>query len=428
MLITIRNSEDLRTFVESGELDDIGGISIVPGYECNFSGIIVSFRKFGKIAFARVLSTFGSIQAMFRLSDLDNYKEVSSLALGSHIKIVGIPSRTKTGEPTILAKSVEILCSIGVPFPDKWNGVSGDVKRSLRYQETLVDSGTHSLIVKRGRFLRVIRKVLEDELFLEVDTPILHHVQCGAQARSFLTNSAVSTGDTYNLRIAPETYLKRMTAGGFHKIFEIGKQFRNEGIDSTHMPEFTSCEWYEAYTDYRDQLDFFKNIFLPELFAGIGEYPFNPNECRVVRFEELYNEYCPVLLGDTLDSDIDLNFKRYVRVNLVEPTFVIDYPAFLAPLAKRNGDTAEMWQFIWNCQEVVKCYSELVDPVLQRQLLEEQALLKDDEAMEIDESFLRAMEFGMPPQAGLGFGVDRLFGLIYGVSDIRDTVFFPFGQ
>lgn len=407
-----------------------------------FQGVVTSARRFGKIAFFKVLSTHGAIQVMVRkdeFSDLgDSYKSwVSSIGVGDHIKVHGYAALTKTSEPTLLAHELDVLEKARSPFPDKWHGVSDEAKRKLRYQETIVDHDVHSLFVKRSKFIRSIRRTLERFDFLEVDTPILHNAACGAQARSFVTNEASSTGHSYNLRIAPETYLKRMTAGGFHKVFEIGKQFRNEGVDSSHMPEFTSCEWYEAYTTANDQLRHFKEFF----FALCDDLEINTDDLSIVEvpFRKLYDHHCPFFLDETPESEIDSNFKKYVRPALEASAntifFVTDYPAHLAPLARRckhDSNFVEMWQMIWKGQEVVKCYTELTDPVLQRQLLEEQVQNKadgsDDEAMELDEAFLQTMEFGMPPQSGLGFGVDRMFALLYGVKDIRDTVFFPFGQ
>lgn len=417
-----------------------------PSNSYEFSGVLTSFRRFGKIAFGKLLSTYGSVQFMVREEEFKDsavpFKDLlSDLVIGAHVRVRGYPALTHTMEPTILASTLRILEKSRSPFPDKWNGVSSEMKRKIRYQETLVNHDVHDVFVKRSRFIKTIRDILDSFGFLEVDTPILHNAACGAQARSFVTNEASSTGHSFNLRIAPETYLKRMTAGGYHKIFEIGKQFRNEGIDPTHMPEFTSCEWYEAYTNASEQLCQFKEFLLTlsdELGLNIGDL------CMVeVSFRDLYDQHCPIKLENTPNNEVDNNFKKYVRPALSVDTpdnnntiyFVTDYPAHLAPLAKRcdhDENFVEMWQMIWKGQEVVKCYTELTDPVLQRQLLEEQMRNKtsgvDEEAMELDEAFLQAMEFGMPPQSGLGFGVDRLFALLYNIDDIRDTVFFPFGQ
>lgn len=394
-----------------------------------FSGVIVAMRRFGKIAFGKVLSTHGCIQIMLQENPdseagMSTKELVKQLTLGSYVKVVGNPALTSTREPTLFVTQIEVVQTATNSFPDKFNGVSEQEKRRLRYQETLVNQDAHNLIRNRSKFMRVIRDYLDGKGFLEVETPILHNAACGANARAFTTHVR-ATDSNHVLRIAPETYLKRMTAGGFHKIYEIGKQFRNEGVDPTHMPEFTSCEWYEAFTDYKDQIPNFLNM------VSVIEDAFGkkilPERMEVRSWASLMAEYVnPTVVDPTLS--LDEVFNKYVRPNLQEPIIVADYPAVVAPLAKRSSyepGFVEMWQFIWKGQEIAKCYTELVDPVAQREALERQR--GEHEAMELDEGFLQTMEFGMPPQAGLGFGVDRLFALMMEVDDIRDSVFFPLG-
>ena len=451
MLDRISSPENLREWVEdydlAGKLSETNKLVIfdredacMPSATFTYAGQVVAFRKLGKIAFAKILSTFGAIQVILSVNALgdEKYRSLvnSDIKLGTHVEIHGLPAITSTKEPSLYAEQVTILQQSRSPFPDKWNGVSDEEKYRLRYQECLVKSDVHSLMIKRSKFIKTIRKFLDNNDFLEVETPILHKVSAGAQARPFVTECNALEHKDFYLRIAPETYLKRMTAAGYHRVYEIGKQFRNEGIDSSHMPEFTSLEYYCAYSNANDQIGMFVDLvqyilrdFYNDELEAFCESP------TIYEYEDLYNKYVPnnLLLADTPENQIDANFKKYVRPNLDKPVIVTKYPAFLAPLAKRdpkNPKFVEMWQFIWKTYEVVKCYSELVDPVEQRKLLEEQATARengDNEAMMIDENFLQTMEFGMPEQAGLGLGIDRLFALFMNISDIRDVTFFPPG-
>ena len=389
-------------------------------------GVLIAMRRFGKISFGKLQSTYGNIQIMFNAdTSFEESVGIKNVLLGCYLEVLGQIALTSTKEPTLVVETVKLLQEARMSFPDKFNGISNEQKRKLRYQETLVNQDAHNLILNRSKFMRVIRNYLDGKGFLEVETPILHNAACGANARSFTTHVR-ATDSAQVLRIAPETYLKRMTAGGFHKIYEIGKQFRNEGVDPTHMPEFTSCEWYEAFTDYKDQIPNFLNM------VSVIEDAFGkkilPERMEVRSWASLMAEHAPSPTEVDPNLSLDEIFKKYVRPNLQEPIIVADYPAVVAPLAKRSSyepGFVEMWQFIWKGQEIAKCYTELVDPVAQREALERQR--GEHEAMELDEGFLQTMEFGMPPQAGLGFGVDRLFALMMEVDDIRDSVFFPLG-
>ncbi len=454
ILDQISSPEHLRAWVEdydlAGKLSETNKLVIfdreaacMPNGASSYTGQVVAFRKLGKIAFAKVLSTFGPIQVILSVNALgdEKYRSLvnSDIKLGTHVEIRGLPAITSTKEPSLYAEQVTILQQSRSPFPDKWNGVSNEEKYRLRYQECLVKPDTHALMIKRSKFIKTIRNFLDNCDFLEVETPVMHKVSAGAQARPFVTQCN-ALDSTFFLRIAPETYLKRMTAAGYHRVYEIGKQFRNEGIDSSHMPEFTSLEYYCAYSNANEQIHWFIDL-VDEILAYKNFCTKSENELEafcesptIYEYEDLYNKYVPnLLLEDTPENEIDANFKKYVRPNLDKPVIVTKYPAFLAPLAKRdpnNPKFVEMWQFIWKTYEVAKCYSELVDPIEQRKLLEDQANARakgDDEAMMLDENFLQTMEFGMPEQAGLGLGIDRFFALLMNVSDIRDVVFFPPG-
>lgn len=427
-LLNANIADNLAFAIDNGEKLAIGT------EDFHFYGVVTSIRRMGKLAFGKCLSTLGAVQFVVRQNELgEGFKDiVSNIKLGSHIKFSGKNCLTGTKENSILCNELVILKDAQMSFPDKWNGVSDEEKRRLRYQDCLVDHEKHNLFIKRNKFISSIRNFLSSNNFLEVETPILHKVSAGAQANPFVT-SCRSMNDDFYLRIAPETYLKRMTAAGFHNVFEIGKQFRNEGIDPSHMPEFTSCEWYCSYSTANEQMSLFIEL-LCHLHNNGFELGVNPNEIPVYDFEDAFNKFVPNFsLEETPVEQIDALFKQYVRPTLTGPCFIVNYPAHVAPLAKRqegNPNKVDMWQFVWKTQEIVKCYSELVDPVEQRKLLEGQMEARDkgdSEAMMLDENFLETMQFGMPEQAGVGVGIDRLFALYQGVDDIRDVVFFPLG-
>lgn len=396
------------------------------------SGVIVSFRKMGKLAFCVLVSNGVRLQIVIRANEFgEEYKDlISSLSLNTHLRVYGVPAVTSTREISLVCHAAAIVQEARSSFPDKWNGISQEEKRRLRYQDTLVQQDKALVFYKRNDLLSGIRDFMLSFEFLEVETPILHNVSAGAQARPFTTECNALDKQMY-LRIAPETYLKRMTAGGFHRVFEIGKQFRNEGIDSSHMPEFTSCEWYEAYTDFSHQQERFISL-LESLDKRGFSLPIDIKDIKILDYKKLIANEMGIDV-ETYDGDLDELFKKNIRPKLIDPCFVTGYPSKMAPLAKaveHAPEIAEMWQFIWNGQEVAKCYTELTDPVEQRKRLELQMAARengDTEAMMLDEAFLQTMEFGMPPQAGLGFGVDRLLALYLNIDDIRDTVFFPPG-
>jgi len=413
------------------------------GTRVSLVGRILSYRKMGGVAFGHI-SDNSDIRIQFafnkKMMDETNFKEWSALPrIGDIVSIEGEVWTTSTGERTVLAnKGFQRLQKASVGFPDKWHGMTDpELVRRKRWLECATNPEARQLFRNRSNLIRFIRAYMEEKDFMEVETPVLTPQASGAQARPFITHHNALDADFY-LRIAPETYLKRMTVAGFDRVFEIGKQFRNEGIDPSHLQEFTSLEWYASYWDYCDNMGFFRNMlaYLWQQFA------FQNNDdvkvklnawltAPVVKYRDLFMEHTGRNPDDMSAKDADLMFKTAVRPKLIDPIFVVDYPAHMSPMAARHPhdpNTVQQWQFIVEGWEVVKCYTELTDPVLQRQLLEAQMQERaagDDEAMMIEEDFLECMEHGMPPQSGCGVGIDRMVSLLFGVSNLRDVVFFP---
>lgn len=413
------------------------------GTRVSLVGRILSYRKMGGVAFGHISDNSDTkIQFAFnkKMMDETNFKEWSAIPrIGDIVSIEGEVWTTSTGERTVLAnKGFQRLQKASVGFPDKWHGMTDpELVRRKRWLECATNPEARQLFRNRSNLIRFIRSYMEEKDFMEVETPVLTPQASGAQARPFITHHNALDADFY-LRIAPETYLKRMTVAGFDRVFEIGKQFRNEGIDPSHLQEFTSLEWYASYWDYCDNMGFFRNMlaYLWQQFA------FQNNDdvkvklnawltAPVVKYRDLFMEHTGRNPDDMSAKDADLMFKTAVRPKLIDPIFVVDYPAHMSPMAARyphDPNTVQQWQFIVEGWEVVKCYTELTDPVLQRQLLEEQMQERaagDDEAMMIEEDFLECMEHGMPPQSGCGIGIDRMVSLLFGVTNLRDVVFFP---
>ena len=413
------------------------------GTRVSLVGRILSYRKMGGVAFGHISDNSDTrIQFAFnkKMMDETNFKEWSALPrIGDIVSIEGEVWTTSTGERTVLAnKGFQRLQKASVGFPDKWHGMTDpELVRRKRWLECATNPEARQLFRNRSNLIRFIRAYMEEKDFMEVETPVLTPQASGAQARPFITHHNALDADFY-LRIAPETYLKRMTVAGFDRVFEIGKQFRNEGIDPSHLQEFTSLEWYASYWDYCDNMGFFRNMlaYLWQQFA------FQNNDdvkvklnawltAPVVKYRDLFMEHTGRNPDDMSAKDADLMFKTAVRPKLIDPIFVVDYPAHMSPMAARHPhdpNTVQQWQFIVEGWEVVKCYTELTDPVLQRQLLEAQMQERaagDDKAMMIEEDFLECMEHGMPPQSGCGVGIDRMVSLLFGVSNLRDVVFFP---
>lgn len=438
------------------------------GAEVKIAGRIIFRRIMGKFGFLKIQDVQASIQVSVGRNELseeeyDFYKKL--IDIGDFVGITGEIYKTQTGEITVRANKVELLSKAMRPLPEKFHGlVDIEQKYRQRYLDLISNEESRKVMLGRSKMASFIRRYLEQHGFIEVETPILQNAVCGASAKPFYTKHN-ALNKTLNLRIAPEIALKEVICGGFDKVFEIGKVFRNEGMDQQHLQEFTVCEWYAAYWNFEDNIKFFQDFIRALLTDVLGtttieyegqlldfgkdwervDYTAKMREILGFDFlacqtrEELVSKVVKTGLfteedlkeAKSLASVVDFIYKRKIRVNLIQPTVLYNYPACLVPLARRNdkdGRIIDMFQVLAIGSELCKAYSELVDPAVQRKAFEDQLLAKkagDDEAMDLDEDFLLAMEHGMPPISGLGFGLDRLMVVMFNQPSVRDVVLFP---
>ncbi len=442
----------------------------LPDGEKNISiaGRIVFMRKMGKLSFVKIRDIECHIQLEIKVDEVGEkvYEFFKyQIDTGDFIGANGEMFTTKTGEKTLRVKELTFLGKALKPLPEKFHGLTDiELKYRHRYTDLIMNEESRKVFLGRSKLYSFLHEYLDSHGFLEVETPILQNAVCGASAKPFYTHHNALDIEL-NLRIAPETYLKQCIAAGFDKVYEVAKCFRNEGMDSEHLQEFTQVEWYSAYWNYEDNIKFFQE-FLKNLIinlTGSAIISYQGNELDFSKeFEKVnYVEKLEEVLGfdflsitDTqelkrkiiekglftkeelseyksLSQVIDFAYKNLIRKNIVKPTIIYNYPAVLIPLARRNDKDdriIDVFQIIVCGTELCKSYSELVDPIIQRQTFDEQLKMKelgDEEAMEHDEVFLSAMEQGMPPISGLGFGIDRLLMIIYDVPSIRDVVLFP---
>jgi lysyl-tRNA synthetase class 2 len=437
------------------------------GVGVRVGGRIVSpLRRFGKLTFAHIGDVEGRIQVALTQDGLgrEAYKFWGKvLDIGDFVGIEGELFRTRTGEITIRAATVTFLGKAIRPLPDKWAGINDrELCYRQRYLDLIANEETRRRFGLRTRFVRSIRQFLDDSEFVEVETPILINKPSGALARPFRTSHHALGIDVY-LSIAPETYLKRLIVGGFDRVYEFARCFRNEGIDPSHLQDFTMLEFYAAYWNYEDNIAFTRRLFqhvieevLGTLEVTIGEETIDfSGEWPRRTIAEAIAEHAGIEIDDHPDAAslrqaaiglgldageieglgrgalIDQIYKKTARPKMIQPTFLVGHPIELSPLARRNDDDptrTDRFQLLVRGWEIVNAYSELVDPLDQRDRLEEQARLRaagDDEAMLLDEEYLLAMEHGMPPISGWGMGIDRFVALLTGQENLRDVVFFP---
>ena len=404
------------------------------------AGRLRSLRDQGGVVFADLEDESGRVQIILKkkfTKDFEVFK--TNLDVGDFVEASGRLIKTKTGQKSLEAKSLKILTKSLRPLPSEWFGLK-DVEERFRqrYLDFILNPEAKKKIESRGRLIAEIRKILWQDGFLEVETPMLQHLPGGAKAEPFKTYYRALKEDLY-LRIAPELFLKRMLVGGFEKIFEIGRNFRNEGVDKDHNPEFTMMELYWAYQDYAGLMKFVRE-FLLKVFRSLGFKNFIVCEDKKIniagRWEQItFDKALRKFYGAKADnlnaSEADEVFKKIVRPNLINPTFVINHPKVISPLAKANKndlDLADRFQLVMAGIELVNAFSELNDPVDQRERLQEQERLfraGDQEASRFDEDFIEALEYGMPPAAGMGMGIDRLAAILTNSHSVKEIITFP---
>ena len=439
------------------------------GEKVSVAGRITFRRTFGKFMFIQISNIFDKIQVSLSINEIaeDKYKFFKDYVdIGDYVGVVGEMYTTQTGEKTVKTYEYKLLSKAVNPLPEKYHGLTDiEARYRQRYLDLVSNAESREVLLGRSKLVSFIRKYLEEHDFIEVETPILQGAVCGASAKPFLTHHNALDKEC-NLRIAPEVYLKQVVAGGFPRVFEVAKCFRNEGMDASHLQEFTQVEWYASYWNFEDNIKFFSGFIRSIVKHMLGgqtikvngeEFDLSQEFVRVdyagtinkvlgfdvLPLQENLDELkAKVIATGMFEKDeieylksagavIDYVYKRKIRPEIVNPTILFNYPACLVPLARRSDKDnriIEMFQFLINGEELCKAYSELVDPVIQRETLEEQAKAKasgDEEAMDVDEDFLLAMEHGMPPMSGLGMGIDRLLVMLYSQPSIRDVVLFP---
>ncbi len=429
----------------------------------SLAGRIVAFRGMGRATFADLLDGSGRIQVMFRRNQLpDTYEVLNDLDIGDWLGVKGPIFRTRAGEITLEVGDFTLLCKSLRPLPEKWHGLSDvETRFRQRYLDLIANEQSRKSAVLRSRVLSAMRRFMEGRGFIEVETPTLVPIAAGAMAQPFVTHHNTLGRDLY-LRIATELYLKRLVVGGLEKVYEIGKVFRNEGLDLHHNPEFTTMESYEAFVDYNDVMrmveDLVSSLALDLLGTASVDFDgtsidFTPPWPRLSLRDEIikhsgidFLKYPDIELlksemrqvGVDVDQQtswgglLDKLVSAKVEPRLVQPTFLVDYPVEMSPLAKKKPDDprlVERFEGFVAGMELCNAFTELNDPVDQRSRFEEQEALRgqfqDEDMDRLDEDFLVAIEHGMPPTGGLGIGVDRLAMLISGQRTIREVVLFP---
>ena len=433
------------------------------GKKVSVAGRLMSKRGMGKVSFGHLLDLTGQIQ-LFVKKDLlgeEEYALFKKYDIGDILGVEGEVFTTKTGEVSIRAEKVTLLSKSLLPLPEKFHGlVDTDLRYRQRYVDLIMNAEVKDTFIKRSKIIAAIRNYLNSQNFLEVETPMLVSNAGGAAARPFETHFNALNEDL-KLRISLELYLKRLIVGGLERVYEIGRVFRNEGLDTRHNPEFTLMELYQAYTDYHGMMDLTENLYryVAQEVLGTTKITYNGIEMDLGKpFERItmvdaVKKYSGVNFAEihTLEEAraaakehhveyeerhkkgdiLNLFFEEFVEEHLVQPTFVMDHPVEISPLTKKkpeNPEYVERFEFFMNGWEMANAYSELNDPIDQRERFraqEEQLAQGDEEANTTDEDFLRALEIGMPPTGGIGFGIDRMCMLMTDAPAIRDVLLFP---
>ncbi len=453
--------DETHNISQARELNDGDKVSV--------AGRMIFRRTFGKFMFVQISDVYNKIQVSLSVNQipLETYKWFNDYVdIGDFVGFTGVIYHTKTGELTVQAEDYKLLSKAMKPLPEKFHGLTDiETRYRQRYLDLVTNENARKVFLGRSKIESIIRRYLEDLGFIEIETPVLQTAVSGASARPFFTHHNALDMEC-NLRIAKETWLKQAIAGGIPRVFELGKDFRNEGMDATHLQEFTQVEWYASYWDFEKNIKVFKELVQKLLQETLGTMVVNYQGKQIDFGKETwerinYVEEMTKILGfDFLDIEdldefkkkvvekglftyadleecksvrtlIDYIYKRKIREEIVGPVILYNYPAVLKTLARRNDNdnrVTDVFQVVVCGAEICNAYSELVDPMIQRETLMQQLVEKangDEETMDLDEDFLLSMEHGMPPMSGLGFGIDRFVMLIYDLPNIKDTVLFP---
>ena len=454
--VNSKAKEIVDNFVEADEGE--------AGRQVSAAGRIMSWRDMGKAAFMDLRDVSGRIQLYVKIDVIgeEQYKNLAStLDIGDIVGVKGEVFRTRRGEISIKVSEITILSKSLLPLPEKYHGLKDvDARYRQRYVDLIVNPEVKDAFIKRSRIISEIRKFLDSLDFMEVETPVLHSQAGGAAARPFITHHNTLDIDLY-LRIALELHLKRLIVGGFDRVYEIGRVFRNEGMDTRHNPEFTMLELYQAYTDFEGMMNITENLIRTVAGNVLGTTTVTYGDLEIdlgkpfarMSMVEAIEKYCGVDFTKVADVEearkladehhieyearhkkgeiINLFFEKYVEEKLIQPTFITGHPTDISPLAKRcrdNPEYTERFELFILGGEYCNAFSELNDPIDQRGRFEAQAAAKaagDDEACDVDEDFLTALEYGLPPTGGMGMGVDRIVMLLTNSQSIRDVLLFP---
>ena len=454
--------EQVKYEVSATAKDIFGSYADYEGKEVSLAGRIMSKRVMGKASFIHIQDGTDRIQAYVRIDALgeEAYANFKKLDIGDIIGLVGEVFTTHKGEISVKATKYTLLSKSLLPLPEKYHGLKDqDTRYRQRYVDLIVNPEVKDTFIKRSQIITAIREYLNNRGYIEVDTPILNTIPSGANARPFVTHHNTLDLDMY-LRIAPELYLKRLIVGGFDKVYEMGRLFRNEGMDTKHNPEFTTIELYEAYTDYYGMMEIAEGLFKYVAEKVLGTTTLNyqgkvielGGSWRKVTMVDLVKEELGIdfntedmhtliekakALGVEVEKDTTWGkllyqvFDELLECKLVQPTFVLDYPVEVSPLAKRKASDkrlTERFEFFMNSFEMGNAFSELNDPIDQRKRFEDQVKERekgDDEAQMMDDDFVTALEYGLPPTGGMGIGIDRAIMLFTDSASIRDVLLFP---